>query len=127
MPRPTLDELLTTPTGQAMLAELDAEQVAAEEVADDERAENCSRWQTELDSLASDYESLRDQALVDLEALARTAMELVVLKAKCRELAAAIKKSGGIAADAPIPMFGEARRPLVKLVEIVRERLPRAV
>jgi len=127
MPRPTLDELLTTPTGQAMLAELDAEQVAAEEVADDKRAENCARWQSELDDLAPDYEAVRVDALADLHNLALTTMELVSRRSRIRTLVAAIRKAGGDPGDVPMDLFHDARRPFLKDVEIIRERLPRSI
>jgi len=126
--RPTLDELLTTPTGQAMLVDLEAAAAAAAEYIVDQRAEECAKLQRELDDLAPDYEGLRADALADLHDLALTTMELVSRRARIRTLVAAIHKlGGGRAIDAPLPLFGEQRRPFLKDVEIIRERLPRAI
>ena len=127
MPNLTTADFEQSATGRQIIAEVEERAAAEQEIIDGQNAENCARWRTELDDLAPDYEAMRVDALSDLHDLALTAMVLIGKRARIRTLVALIRKANGDPGDVPLDLFHDARRPFLKDVEIIRERLPRAI
>ena len=107
----TLGDLLATPTGQRMAAEVEAARQTKAADVEERRAANVATWQARLAELAPEYEALRVEALRALAELAPRLGRLVELRAQIRAFAGYVRKEGGEPDNCPEPMGpGELRR-----------------
>ena len=94
MPALKLEDLLSTPTGQQMVAEHEAREQAVEEQKDAKREEQVVVWLGERDAARAAYEALRPEALALVERLADITKQLVPLQARISTLHKYLLKNG---------------------------------
>jgi len=118
MTTPTLEQLLTTPTGRRMARErqaiLDQEAALAEKT----KAADLAGWQAQITELAPAYLALREEVLKLLAELAPRVGPLVDLRAQLHALAGFIRKNDGQVTDLPEPTTTNDMR---KAVDAARE------
>ena len=123
MSTPTLEQLLTTPTGRRMARErqaiVDQEAAQAAKV----KAGDVDRWQAELSSLTPPYEAIRTSVLELLGDLGPQVERLAELRLQVRTLTGYIRKADGTVVNLPEPTPVNTIRHAVDAARAILNRL----
>jgi hypothetical protein len=107
MTTPTIEDLLNTPTGQRMAAELESARAVEREAADSKREEGLADALEGLHVAASAYDALRPEALRLLGELAAHVDRLLELRNRLDAARGRVQKlGGGVPADFPTTLMG---------------------
>ena len=123
MTSPTLEDLLTTPTGRRMARERQAIVAQAQALAEKTKAADVAGWQAQVTELAPAYLALRAEVLKLLGELAPRVGPLVELRAQLYALAGFVRKNDGQVTDLPEPLDVNAVRKAVDAARDVAVRL----
>jgi len=120
----TLDEILETKTGRAMMEEIKQREAAEAVVDDTERLERVAADQAELTEVADGYAALRLRCQDAVATLATDTEELGKQKEQMRRLVARLAKNKGDCSGATLPLASQPKRVFMNQLNLIRTRLP---
>ena len=122
-----LEDLLSTPTGQQMVAEHEASEQAEQEQKDAKREEQVAVWLGERDAARAAYEALRPEAVALVERLEGITRQLVPLQVRISTLHKYLLKNGYDGEYPLCDLDGQDKAKFVANLRYVEQYLRRAL